>query len=179
MPKRTMPAGRGDDGWRVSGRDMTHTIPGARPAGGVPPSKSAILPNLSNPRGFSPSHNLLREFQIQKKPHCCSSSFKMAVREGFEPSIRCRIHTFQACSFSHSDTSPFFELLFKARVRHLFTIQHIPIAFAAARNASSTLGGNGALIYEKEGVGSTTFKHPRSGCWFFVCPSGDFEGPHC
>ena len=30
----------------------------------------------------------------------------MAVREGFEPSIRCRIHTFQACSFSHSDTSP-------------------------------------------------------------------------
>ena len=30
----------------------------------------------------------------------------MAVREGFEPSIRCRIHTFQACSFDHSDTSP-------------------------------------------------------------------------
>ncbi|TJZ90816.1 hypothetical protein FA893_10705, partial [Photobacterium damselae subsp. piscicida] len=28
------------------------------------------------------------------------------VKEGFEPSIRCRIHTFQACSFSHSDTSP-------------------------------------------------------------------------
>ena len=47
-----------------------------------------------------------RELQIQKEPHCCSSSFKMAVREGFEPSIRCRIHTFQACSFSHSDTSP-------------------------------------------------------------------------
>src|SRR5699024_6351796 len=34
------------------------------------------------------------------------SSFKMAVREGFEPSIRCRIHTFQACSFSLSDISP-------------------------------------------------------------------------
>ncbi len=33
----------------------------------------------------------------------------MAVREGFEPSIRCRIHTFQACSFSHSDTSPIFD----------------------------------------------------------------------
>ena len=31
----------------------------------------------------------------------------MAEREGFEPSIRdYRIHTFQACSFSHSDTSP-------------------------------------------------------------------------
>ena len=32
----------------------------------------------------------------------------LAVREGFEPSIRdYRIHAFQACSFSHSDTSPF------------------------------------------------------------------------
>ena len=30
----------------------------------------------------------------------------VAVREGFEPSIRFRIHTFQACSFGHSDTSP-------------------------------------------------------------------------
>ena len=30
----------------------------------------------------------------------------MAEREGFEPSIRYRIHTFQACSFSHSDISP-------------------------------------------------------------------------
>ncbi len=30
----------------------------------------------------------------------------LAVREGFEPSIRFRIHTFQACSFDHSDTSP-------------------------------------------------------------------------
>ena len=33
-----------------------------------------------------------------------SSSLNMAVRGGFEPPIRCRIHTFQACSFSHSDT---------------------------------------------------------------------------
>ena len=30
----------------------------------------------------------------------------MAVREGFEPSVRFRTHTFQACSFDHSDTSP-------------------------------------------------------------------------
>ena len=31
----------------------------------------------------------------------------LAVREGFEPSIRgYRIHAFQACSFNHSDTSP-------------------------------------------------------------------------
>ena len=30
----------------------------------------------------------------------------MAVREGVEPSIPYDIHTFQACSFGHSDTSP-------------------------------------------------------------------------
>ena len=32
---------------------------------------------------------------------------EMAVREGFEPSVPCGTHTFQACSFGHSDTSPF------------------------------------------------------------------------
>ena len=32
---------------------------------------------------------------------------KMAEREGFEPSVRFwRTHTFQACSFNRSDTSP-------------------------------------------------------------------------
>ena len=30
----------------------------------------------------------------------------LAEREGFEPSMRFRIHTFQACSFGLSDTSP-------------------------------------------------------------------------
>ena len=30
----------------------------------------------------------------------------MAEKEGFEPSIRFRIHTFQACAFDHSATSP-------------------------------------------------------------------------
>ncbi len=44
----------------------------------------------------------------KKSPHFhASSSLNMAVRGGFEPPIRCRIHTFQACSFSHSDTSPY------------------------------------------------------------------------
>ncbi len=44
----------------------------------------------------------------KKSPHFhASSSSNMAVRGGFEPPIRCRIHTFQACSFSHSDTSPY------------------------------------------------------------------------
>ena len=32
----------------------------------------------------------------------------MAVREGFEPSKRFRLHTFQACAFDHSATSPYF-----------------------------------------------------------------------
>ena len=43
----------------------------------------------------------------KKSPYFRTSFFlNMAVRGGFEPPIRCRIHTFQACSFSHSDTSP-------------------------------------------------------------------------
>ncbi len=43
----------------------------------------------------------------KKSPYFCTGFFlNMAVRGGFEPPIRCRIHTFQACSFSHSDTSP-------------------------------------------------------------------------
>ena len=46
--------------------------------------------------------------QAKKSPYLrTSSSSNMAVRGGFEPPIRCRIHTFQACSFSHSDTSPY------------------------------------------------------------------------
>ncbi len=44
----------------------------------------------------------------KKKPVLAYELFlNMAVRGGFEPPIRCRIHTFQACSFSHSDTSPY------------------------------------------------------------------------
>ena len=32
----------------------------------------------------------------------------LAEREGFEPSKPFDLHTFQACSFDHSDTSPHF-----------------------------------------------------------------------
>ncbi len=70
-------------------------------------SLSNWLRQLSNPgRGFS---SPLHVCNIRKKsPHFhASSSSNMAVRGGFEPPIRCRIHTFQACSFSHSDTSPY------------------------------------------------------------------------
>ncbi len=70
-------------------------------------SLSNWLRQLSNPgRGFSfpPKAYNMRK----KSPHFhASSSSNMAVRGGFEPPIRCRIHTFQACSFSHSDTSPY------------------------------------------------------------------------
>ena len=63
------------------------------------------LRQLSNPgRGFSSP----LECNMRKKSSHFRTSFSlnMAVRGGFEPPIRCRIHTFQACSFSHSDTSP-------------------------------------------------------------------------
>ncbi len=79
----------------------------ARPAGS-PLTAFTVCPTgcrqLSNPgRGFSsPGVCNIRK----KKPVLSCSSLNMAVRGGFEPPIRCRIHTFQACSFSHSDTSP-------------------------------------------------------------------------
>ncbi len=70
-------------------------------------SLSNWLRQLLNPgRGFSSPHR--RATCEKKSPHFhASSSLNMAVRGGFEPPIRCRIHTFQACSFSHSDTSPY------------------------------------------------------------------------
>ena len=41
-----------------------------------------------------------------KKPQNGAFLLNMAEREGFEPSIRCRIHTFQACAFDRSAISP-------------------------------------------------------------------------
>ncbi len=53
------------------------------------------------------SHPPQRRICKKKSPEVSlDSSLNVAVRGGFEPPIRCRIHTFQACSFSHSDTSP-------------------------------------------------------------------------
>ena len=43
------------------------------------------------------------EYKFQK-----DLSESLAEREGFEPSIRCRIHTFQACAFDHSANSPMY-----------------------------------------------------------------------
>ncbi len=58
-----------------------------------------------------PLRDELMTLPQSKKPTIRSVFCNLAVREGFEPSIRCRIHTFQACSFSHSDTSPNFHCL--------------------------------------------------------------------
>ena len=65
------------------------------------PAASKLQCNFSNKGSSSQSLT-----SIHKKPGSKPGFLWMAVREGFEPSIRCRIHTFQACSFSHSDTSP-------------------------------------------------------------------------
>ncbi len=82
-------------------------LPDARPAGGFWPSRRAILPACRT--GFEPSHS---SSDKAKGPVLRRGLLLyLAVREGFEPSIRCRIHTFQACSFSHSDTSPNFYFL--------------------------------------------------------------------
>ena len=44
--------------------------------------------------------NTLKSFNV-------GLTHKLAEREGFEPSVRFwRTHTFQACSFDRSDTSP-------------------------------------------------------------------------
>ncbi len=65
------------------------------------------LRQLSNlGRGFSSPP--VRGSHKKKARTCVQALYlNMAVRGGFEPPIRCRIHTFQACSFSHSDTSPY------------------------------------------------------------------------
>ena len=90
---------------------MTRAIPGARPAA-VQAGYPARLSNQGSNRAV--------RHRIKQKTDPEVGFSNLAVREGFEPSIRCRIHTFQACSFSHSDTSPnfyFFEVAFGARKR--------------------------------------------------------------
>ncbi len=63
----------------------------ARPSGSLLAGSSFVqlaAPLLSPSLGLAPSGPEQALFKI-------------------EPPIRCRIHTFQACSFSHSDTSPY------------------------------------------------------------------------
>ncbi len=83
---------RGIDSLRSPCGQPTHCVRGL----------SNWLRQLSNPgRGFSSPECNMRK----KKKLRTSFSLNMAVR-GIRTPIRCRIHTFRACSFSHSDTSP-------------------------------------------------------------------------
>ena len=90
-----------------TGCAATRPIPGPRPYG----ASACAVQNCSRQFCVAPRSGLLIPPQAcnmrKKSPYLRTSSFSnMAVRGGFEPPIRCRIHTFQACSFSHSDTSP-------------------------------------------------------------------------
>ncbi len=72
------------------------------------PGLSNWLRQLSNPgRWFSSPLGLGDTYKQKARTSVQALNLNMAVRGGFEPPIRCRIHTFQACSFSHSDTSPY------------------------------------------------------------------------
>jgi hypothetical protein len=42
----------------------------------------------------------------------------MAENEGFEPSVPCGTHTFQACSLDHSDNSPYL-MIFKSKLHKI------------------------------------------------------------
>jgi hypothetical protein len=61
--------------------------------------------------------------------------YVLAEREGFEPSIRYkRIHTFQACSLSHSDTSP--ESIAILSAKHRFIRMKIMLIGCAGKKGS-------------------------------------------
>ncbi len=116
----------------------------ARPAGSVAGSAvQRAAPVVEPRRGCSyPSHRGI----CKKMPEHQFRHFLefVAVRGGFEPPIRCRIHTFQACSFSHSDTSPHFPLTLLGqrgatigsrpkRVKHYFSLFFYPLKLCSNR----------------------------------------------
>ena len=110
FPKAKSPTIR--SGFQVGGGSgLTRAIPGARPAA-VQAGYPARLSNQGSNRAVC--------HRIKQKTDPEVGFSNLAVREGFEPSIRCRIHTFQACSFSHSDTSPNFGLTLNVFSQHGF-----------------------------------------------------------
>ena len=56
--------------------------------------------------GSSVQSQRLRQIRAKTKKGPCGTLLFLAEGEGFEPSIRFRIHTFQACAFDHSATAP-------------------------------------------------------------------------
>ena len=69
-------------------------------------------------RGFEPLKGInpcwfSRPVHSTALPRLLLCLLNTAERVGFEPTKRCRLHAFQACSFSHSDTSPINQILFQ------------------------------------------------------------------
>ena len=84
-----------------------------------------------------------KNFSNTKKPLGAPSGFfiyLMAEREGFEPSKPFDLHTFQACSFDHSDTSPFDVLRHRsgAYTNHLM-VRLQPLTYGYTKHASLQL----------------------------------------
>ncbi len=79
------------------------------PLRGSPLTACAVCPtgcaSCRTPVGGS--HPPCGEYKEKSPYFRTGSHLEYGGEGGFEPPIRCRIHTFQACSFSHSDTSPY------------------------------------------------------------------------
>ena len=83
-----------------------------------------------------------------KAPHYCGAEdcFASAVREGFEPPVRCRTPVFEAGSFNHSDISPGER---DCKYSNLFAIPNRYRLFALARKARTcSVYSSGCLAYE-------------------------------
>ena len=74
---------------------------------GIEPPTSSLRTRRSPKLSYIPILNCLEGPSPETLPgRLRTKPRKMAEREGFEPSMRFRIHAFQACSLSHSDISP-------------------------------------------------------------------------
>ncbi len=99
------PGAGGEDGARRLSKNGM--LPACRPRHGQAQSDNTVEgPAGSGPKESCPTGAKTTPKQAAIQTRWVAKSY-MAEREGFEPSIRYqRIHTFQACSFNHSDTSP-------------------------------------------------------------------------
>ena len=73
-----------------------------------PYGPSSLRADVPSPSArVDPSDRIRTPNSITKQATLKDGLFRyLAEKEGFEPSIRFRIHTFQACAFDHSATSP-------------------------------------------------------------------------
>ncbi len=78
-------------------------------------------------------------------------TFRMAEREGFEPSMGYEpIHTFQACSFGRSDTSPV------SRWRWPYSRTPVPESVATAAPFQALPSLTGLTPVRRGGTGTAT-----------------------